>query len=375
MASIRLKAVNKTFGQHKVLDNIDLEVEDGEFVVVVGPSGCGKSTLLRIVAGLESPSSGDLVFGDRVVTKVPSHDRNIGMVFQNYALYPHMTVFENLAFGMKAHKTPRAIIRQRIEEVAHLLDIRSVLQSKPGTLSGGQRQRVAVGRALVRSPYAFLMDEPLSNLDALLRERMRVELRRLHEQLHIPTLYVTHDQTEAMTMADRIVVMRDGRILQTGTPEEVYHRPETVFVAQFIGSPPMNLIRLRTLTDGTIAMDSPSAQPVPVPSWVRAGRRAGDLLWLGFRPERVVPKGTVAGLDLAATVNRVETLGARYHAHGSWGGSPITWVTTNSVGLAPASTTTLTVPWDQIHWFDNQTAARIVETESELLQVEAGAVQ
>ncbi len=375
MASIRLKAVNKTFGQHKVLDNINLEVEDGEFVVVVGPSGCGKSTLLRIVAGLESPSSGDLAFGDRVVTKVPSYDRNIGMVFQNYALYPHMTVFENLAFGMKAHKTPRAIIRQRIEEVAHLLDIRSVLQSKPGTLSGGQRQRVAVGRALVRSPYAFLMDEPLSNLDALLRERMRVELRRLHEQLHIPTLYVTHDQTEAMTMADRIVVMRDGRILQTGTPEEVYHRPETVFVAQFIGSPPMNLIRLKTLTDGTIAMDSPSAPVVPVPSWVRAGRHAGDLLWLGFRPERVVPKGAVAGLDLAATVIRVETLGARYHAHGSWGGSPITWVTTNSVGLAPASTTTLTVPWNQIHWFDNQTAARIVETESELLQVEAGAAQ
>ncbi len=375
MASIRLKAVSKTFGQHKVLENIDLEVEDGEFVVVVGPSGCGKSTLLRIVAGLESPSSGDLAFGDRVMTKVPPHDRNIGMVFQNYALYPHMTVFENLAFGMRAHKTPRAIIRQRIEEVAHLLDIRSVLQSKPGTLSGGQRQRVAVGRALVRSPYAFLMDEPLSNLDALLRERMRVELRRLHEQLHIPTLYVTHDQTEAMTMADRIVVMRDGRILQTGTPEEVYHRPETVFVAQFIGSPPMNLIRLKTLTDGTIAMDSPSAPPVPVPPWVRAGRHAGDLLWLGFRPERVVPKGAVVGLDLAATVNRVETLGARYHAHGSWGGSPITWVTTNSVGLAPASTTTLTVPWGQIHWFDNQTAARIVETDSELLQVEAGAVQ
>lgn len=374
MASISLRGINKKFGQQQVLHDIDMEVQDGEFVVVVGPSGCGKSTLLRIVAGLESPTSGELRFDDRDVTKVAPHDRNIGMVFQNYALYPHLSVFENLAFGMKARKTDSATIKQRIGEVAALLEIEPLLRSKPGALSGGQRQRVAVGRALVRNPYAFLMDEPLSNLDALLREHMRVELRRIHDRLHIPTLYVTHDQTEAMTMADRIVIMRGGRILQIGTPEEVYHRPATMFVAQFLGSPPMNLVRLKARPDGALALDGQGGQVVAVPSWIQRRHPDGDFVWLGFRPERVLLKGVgaQAGLEVAATVHTVETLGARYHVHGTWGSFPITWVTTDITGLTASSVVPLTIPWDQVHWFDHTTEGRLDESSPELLQMEAG---
>ena len=374
MPSVKLKAINKSFGQRQVLQHIDMDVGDGEFVVVVGPSGCGKSTLLRIVAGLESPTSGELWFDDRLVTQVPAHARNIGMVFQNYALYPHMTVFDNLAFGMAARKTAPSEIKHRIDEVAQLLEIEPLLHIRPGALSGGQRQRVAVGRALVRSPFAFLMDEPLSNLDALLRERMRVELRRLHDRMRIPTLYVTHDQTEAMTMADRMVVMRNGRILQLGRPEELYHRPSTVFVAQFLGSPPMNLVSVKVLPDKRVALAGKDPQGIPIPARIREQIGGRNVVWLGFRPERVVPQthGAVEGLDFTATVHTVETLGARYHVHGTWGESPITWVTTEREGLTGSIKMKLTVPWDQVHWFDAATEERMVSPDRESIPVQVG---
>ncbi len=374
MGSITLRTITKKFGQRQVLHDINMTVQEGEFVVVVGPSGCGKSTLLRIVAGLESPSSGDLEFDGRVVTRVPPHERNIGMVFQNYALYPHMSVFDNLAFGMTARRTSRDVIQQRISEVAALLEIGSLLKSKPGALSGGQRQRVAVGRALVRSPYAFLMDEPLSNLDALLRERMRVELRRLHDQVRIPTLYVTHDQTEAMTMADRIVVMRDGRILQAGTPEEVYSQPNSVFVAQFLGSPPMNLVRVARRPDACVVLEGSEGIAAAVPDWIR--RSPSSAWWLGFRPERIERSHNgSSGLDMTASIRTIETLGARYHVHANWGGFPITWVTQDVSGLMPGSPVSLTVSWDHIHWFDRNSEQRVTESADFSFPLEAGGVR
>lgn len=374
MAAIRLQAIQKSFGPTRVLHGVDMEVGDGEFVVVVGPSGCGKSTLLRIVAGLESPTSGELWFGDRNVTRAAAHDRNIGMVFQNYALYPHMTVYDNLAFGMRAHKVTREEIESRIQSVAELLEIGHLLRSKPLALSGGQRQRVAVGRALVRNPYAFLMDEPLSNLDALLRERMRVELRHLHERLRIPTMYVTHDQTEAMTMADRLVVMKDGDILQIGTPEDVYHRPQTAFVAQFLGSPPMNLIPVHRMADGRVAVDGPQGETLTVPSWLaQRWPRASSELWLGFRPERAgVKGGAPAGLDFSFRIQTIETLGARYHVHGKWGDAGITWVTTEGHNMALGSQMPLTVPWEHVHWFDRHSGRRIDEQTTQTVGLEAG---
>ncbi len=360
MASIRLRTVNKQFGTRHILKDINLDVGDSEFVVVVGPSGCGKSTLLRIVAGLESPTSGELWFDDRAMTKVPAHARNIGMVFQNYALYPHMTVFDNLAFGMVARKASRQDIQQKIAEVASLLEIEALLASKPGALSGGQRQRVAVGRALVRNPYAFLLDEPLSNLDALLRERMRIELRRLHDRLQIPTLYVTHDQTEAMTMADRIVVMRDGVILQVGEPEVVYHRPATAFVAQFLGSPPMNVIPV-SFRNGSAVMEGGHSTPIPIPLPPEIGRRLAGYaaVSMGFRPERLdFSDGAEVGLSMAVKVVTVEPLGSRYHVHATWNGLPITWVTTHP-GIARAATVKLSIPWDDLHWFDRHSGNRL----------------
>lgn len=374
MGSIKIHTISKKFGQRQVLHDINMEVQDGEFVVVVGPSGCGKSTLLRIVAGLESPSSGDLEFDGRVATHMPAHARNIGMVFQNYALYPHMTVFDNLAFGMTARKSSRQEIQQRISEVADLLEIGSLLKSKPGALSGGQRQRVAVGRALVRNPYMFLMDEPLSNLDALLRERMRVELRRLHDRVRIPTLYVTHDQTEAMTMADRIVVMRDGRILQVGTPDDVYSRPNSVFVAQFLGSPPMNLVRVERRSDASLVLEGSEGTAFPAPDGIR--HATNSAWWMGFRPERIIRShGGAPGLSMTASIRSIETLGSRYHVHANWGGFPITWVTPEAPGLMPGSQVALTVSWNHVHWFHRDTEQRVPEDADLDFPVEAGGIR
>lgn len=246
MASVTLKNICKVFpGKVQAVDNFNLEIEDQEFVVLVGPSGCGKSTTLRMVAGLEEITSGELYIGDRLVNSIAPKDRDIAMVFQNYALYPHMTVYENMAFGLSIRKTPKPEIKKRVEEAAEILDISHLLKRKPKALSGGQRQRVALGRAIVREPKVFLLDEPLSNLDAKLRTQMRAEIAKLHMRLGTTFIYVTHDQIEAMTMGDRIVVMKDGYIQQCGSPQELYDNPQNKFVAEFIGSPQMNMFEGR----------------------------------------------------------------------------------------------------------------------------------
>ncbi|MGZ3652024.1 MAG: ABC transporter ATP-binding protein [Bdellovibrionota bacterium] len=244
MAEIQLKRLAKRYGNMQVVHEIDLEISAGEFVVLVGPSGCGKSTTLRMIAGLEEITSGDLLFGTKRMNNVRPKDRDIAMVFQNYALYPHMTVRENLSFGLKLRRTPPDQIAARVAEVAAILELGSMLDRKPGQLSGGQRQRVAMGRAIARKPKVYLFDEPLSNLDAKLRNQMRAEIKKLHMMMKTTVVYVTHDQVEAMTLADRIVVMKDGRIQQVGTPMEIYSRPANAFVASFIGSPPMNFVEL-----------------------------------------------------------------------------------------------------------------------------------
>src|SRR3974377_1368524 len=251
MAEVALRNVTKRFDDVDAVRGISLQIPDKEFVVLVGPSGCGKSTTLRMIAGLEEATSGDIVIGGDVVNDVPPKDRDIAMVFQNYALYPHMSVFENMSFGLKLRRTPKAAIRARVEQAAKILDITDLLSRRPNQLRGRQRQRVAVGRAIVRNPKVFLFEEPLSNLDAKLRVQMRTEIKRVHQQVKTTTVYVTHDQVEAMTLADRVVVMNAGRIEQVGTPHDLYHMPKTRFVAGFIGSPAMNFIRCRVEQNGT----------------------------------------------------------------------------------------------------------------------------
>ena len=250
MTKVALRNLGKSFGSTKVLQDINLDIDDGEFVVLVGPSGCGKSTTLRIIAGLEEASTGEVDIGGRVVNNLEPKDRDIAMVFQNYAIYPHMTVRKNIGFGLRTAKMSRAEKDQRIEEVARILDMTDLLARKPSQLSGGQRQRVAIGRAMVRDPAVFLFDEPLSNLDAQLRGQMRLEIKKLHQRVDSTIIFVTHDQVEAMTMADRIVIMKDGIIQQVGTPNDVYHKPANVFVARFIGAPSMNLLPGRTEAGG-----------------------------------------------------------------------------------------------------------------------------
>ena len=259
MSQVLLNKVVKRYGDVKVIHDIDLEINEGEFIVLVGPSGCGKSTTLRMIAGLESISGGEIIIGDRVVNEIPPKLRNIAMVFQDYALYPHMSVFENMAFSLKMKKVPLVERKKSVERAAEILGITELLQRKPQALSGGQRQRVAMGRALVRDPEVFLFDEPLSNLDAKLRTQMRMELKRLHMKLKTTTVYVTHDQVEAMTLADRIVIMKDGHIHQVGTPLEVYEQPADIFVAGFIGNPSMNMLSSKVVkTDGGMALSTGS---------------------------------------------------------------------------------------------------------------------
>jgi multiple sugar transport system ATP-binding protein len=289
MAQVQLRKVTKYYGDVLAVQGVDLDIADQEFLVLVGPSGCGKSTTLRMIAGLEEISSGDLLIGDRRVNDTPPKDRDIAMVFQNYALYPHMTVFENMSFSLKLRKVDKAEIRRRVEEAARILSIEPLLERKPKQLSGGQRQRVAMGRAIVRSPSVFLFDEPLSNLDAKLRVQMRVELSRLHQQLKTTIIYVTHDQVEAMTLADRIVVMKDGVVQQVGTPMELFHEPINAFVGGFIGSPSMNFLEAdvvqeagRVILKGegfALALDERNAKAALSASQprVQLGVRPGDL--------------------------------------------------------------------------------------------------
>jgi multiple sugar transport system ATP-binding protein len=314
MADVALRNVVKRYDEVEAVRDINLEIPDKEFLVLVGPSGCGKSTTLRMIAGLEEVSSGDVLIGGEKVNDVPPKDRDIAMVFQNYALYPHMTVFENMAFGLRLRRFPKAEIRERVEHAARILDITDLLQRRPKQLSGGQRQSVAMGRAIVRNPKVFLFDEPLSNLDAKLRVQMRTEIKRVHQKVKTTTVYVTHDQVEAMTLADRVVVMNAGRIEQLGTPFELYHHPRTRFVAGFIGSPTMNFMRCRLEHNGAGLKLSVSDQlsfPVPDGRCERYKPHVGKELIFGLRPEHLTePRG--AGderCQFNATLDVVEPMG------------------------------------------------------------------
>src|SRR5579884_281175 len=266
MAQVALRNVVKTFDKTPAVQGINLDIADREFIVLVGPSGCGKSTTLRMIAGLEEATAGEIYIGDQMVNDVPPKDRDIAMVFQNYALYPHMTVYENMSFGLRLKKFPKAEIKERVENAARILDITDLLARRPRQLSGGQRQRVAMGRAIVRNPKVFLFDEPLSNLDAKLRVQMRTEIKKVHQKVTTTTVYVTHDQVEAMTLADRVVVMNAGRIEQVGPPQELYHNPKTRFVAGFIGSPAMNMLNARVEGSGNqlaVRISDRIALPIP----------------------------------------------------------------------------------------------------------------
>ena len=315
MAQVALRNIVKTFDRTPAVQGIDLDISDREFIVLVGPSGCGKSTTLRMIAGLEEATSGEIYIGDQLVNDVPPKDRDIAMVFQNYALYPHMTVFENMSFGLRLKKFPKPEIRERVQAAARILDITDLLDRRPKQLSGGQRQRVAMGRAIVRNPKVFLFDEPLSNLDAKLRVQMRTEIKKIHQKVTTTTVYVTHDQIEAMTLADRVVIMNGGRIDQIGTPHEVYHKPRTQFVAGFIGSPMMNFLPCRLVENGaglTVRLSDWLALPVPPSREARYRPRVGHELIFGLRPEHIregrgeVPPGSAA---FEARLDVVEPMG------------------------------------------------------------------
>ena len=337
MAAIALTGLAKTYPNgHVAIRHLDLRIEDGEFLVLVGPSGCGKSTLLRLIAGLETPTAGRIVMGDGDVTALPPQARDLAMVFQSYALYPHMSVRDNLAYGLKARRTDRAVVAQRIADVAAALDIEGLLDRRPAELSGGQRQRVALGRAIVRQPKAFLLDEPLSNLDPALRAQARAELRRLHRTLNATVVYVTHDQEEAMTLGGRVAVMRDGAIEQVAPPLDMYAWPVNTFVARFIGAPAMNLVPA-TL----VGIEAPSGAVA------------------GIRPHDVA---LAASGQLRATVDLVEPRGHDYLLHlrlDSPGTGPVLAVVTGAAAPPAGAQVFLTLPPDRRHLFDGRTGARL----------------
>ena len=307
MAGLQLKSLHKSYGEVEVIKGVNLQVEHGEFVVFVGPSGCGKSTLLRMIAGLEDITGGELFIGDKLCNAVEPRDRGIAMVFQSYALYPHMTVYDNVGFGLKLAKTPKAERDSKIREAARILQMEHLLERKPGQLSGGQRQRVAIGRAIVRKPEVFLFDEPLSNLDAALRVDMRMELSKLHQDLGATMIYVTHDQVEAMTLADKIVVLNAGVVQQVGSPIELYQRPANLFVAGFIGSPKMNFVpvTIDTVGAGTVTITGKDMSPITVPANI-SGLKSGDIVTMGIRPHALT--GSQSGA-IVGQVRLVERLG------------------------------------------------------------------
>ncbi len=313
MAEVRLEHVGKKFGDVTAVDDFTLTIRHGEFMVFVGPSGCGKTTTLRMIAGLEDITFGEIFIDDRLVNQVPPKDRDIAMVFQNYALYPHMSVYQNMAFGLKLKKVPKAEIDQNVEQTAEMLGIRELLKRKPKELSGGQRQRVALGRAIVRTPKVYLFDEPLSNLDAKLRVQMRLELKKLHERMNTTSIYVTHDQIEAMTMGDRIVVMKDGRVQQVGHPLEIYMHPKNRFVAGFIGSPTMNFVeQVAVEREGEVLFVRAEGFRLPVSQEKKAAlsHYVGKEIILGIRPEDLSESDTPEGLDtFKAFVDVVQPVG------------------------------------------------------------------
>src|SRR5690242_1374217 len=356
MASVSFQNVEKNFGSTKVIHGIGFDIHDGEFMVLVGPSGCGKSTLLRMLAGLEEISSGTIAIDGKVVNDMESKDRDIAMVFQSYALYPHMTVADNMAFSLKLRKAPPATIEERVTKAAKILNLEPYLKRYPRELSGGQRQRVAMGRAIVRDPKVFLFDEPLSNLDAKLRVAMRGEIKALHQRLRTTTVYVTHDQVEAMTMADRIVVMHDGRIEQIGSPLHLYDHPDNLFVAQFIGSPAMNVV------NGTLRRSNGSAfvEAEGGTRWpLRGGAGAdGQPVALGVRPEHL----TLAGGDTMAVPGEivvVEPTGAETELLVQVGAAQVTLVTSGRPDVNPGERVGLAVEPGMAHLFDQKTGQRL----------------
>ena len=357
MASVRLKGLIKRFGKVVAVNSVDLDIRDGEFVVLLGPSGCGKSTMLYSIAGLEEISGGEIYIGDRLMNRVPPKARNIAMVFQDYALYPHMNVYENMAFGLKLRKAPAEEIRRRVAVAAGMLSIEPLLQRRPRELSGGQRQRVALGRAIVREPDVFLMDEPLSNLDATLRVQMRTEISKLHRRLGTTFIYVTHDQIEAITMGDRIVVLKDGVIQQVGSPQEVYGRPANLFVAGFIGTPSMNFLQgtLRFL-DGRLALDAGSFRVPLAPGSLPADRHLETRVVGGIRPSsiRLLARGEARPEEgsVIARVEVVEPMGDIAYIYVDAGGVPMA-VRVDPLRLPEAgSEVTLVLDGAALHLFD-----------------------
>ena len=352
MASIEIRAVDKAFGATEVLHGVDLAVADGEFLVLVGPSGCGKSTLLRLIAGLDVVSGGEIAIGGRVVNDLPAKDRDIAMVFQNYALYPHMTVRDNMAFSLKMRSEAKAEIARKVEAAAQTLNLTPYLDRYPRQLSGGQRQRVAMGRAIVRDPEVFLFDEPLSNLDAKLRVQMRVEIKSLHQRLEATSIYVTHDQIEAMTMADRIVVLQDGRVEQVGTPLELYDRPSNLFVAGFIGSPAMNLLhgRLRR-GDAGPWFEARDGTRLPVPHQLQG--TDGQEVVYGFRPEKL--SLGVAGEGAQSRILVIEPTGADTHVYCEFCNTQICAVFGERLEFRAGETIWVKPKGEGVHVFDSAT--------------------
>ncbi|PCJ76682.1 MAG: sugar ABC transporter ATP-binding protein [Rhodobacteraceae bacterium] len=347
MATVEFKSLTKSFGQTEVLHGIDLQVKDGEFIVFVGPSGCGKSTTLRLLAGLDEVTSGEILIGGTVVNNLEPKERNIAMVFQNYAIYPHMTVRKNIGFGLRTSKLPKADKEKRIDEIAETLGMTELLDRRPGQLSGGQRQRVAIGRAMVRDPSVFLFDEPLSNLDAQLRTQMRLEIKKLHQDVGTTIIFVTHDQVEAMTLADRIVIMKDGHIQQVGTPSEVYEKPANLFVAQFIGAPSMNTLP-GNFADGVVTLD---AGPVIATD----AKLKTDKVTVGIRPSALIPAQGDAPSILEGTVKFVEPLGAETLVYVGVGSADVIATVPGRNPPKVGQSIRLATPADEISFFDTVT--------------------
>ena len=350
MASVTIKKVRKNYGNLEVVHGIDLKIDDGSFVVLLGPSGCGKSTLLRMIAGLESVTGGDIEIEGKRVNEVHPKDRNIAMVFQNYALYAHMKVRDNMSFSLLLAKRPQSEIEEKVKWAAKILNLEPYLDRYPRELSGGQRQRVAMGRAIVRNPAVFLFDEPLSNLDAKLRVQMRTEIKELHERLKTTTVYVTHDQIEAMTMADKIVILRDGYIEQEGSPLDVYDRPANLFVAEFIGSPSMNLLKGEVTAEGVRLGDGTL---LPVPQGHKAS--AGQKVVYGIRPEHFS-----FGVGIPASVNVVEPTGPEMHVYADLGGQEVCAITSERVALSRNDKIQLSPRLDKVHLFDTESGKALV---------------
>jgi multiple sugar transport system ATP-binding protein len=356
MAAVTIRGVEKLYGSVKVIHGIDVDIGDSEFVVLVGPSGCGKSTLLRMIAGLEEISAGQIDIGGRVVNDVTPRDRDVAMVFQNYALYPHKTVYDNMGFGLKLRKAEKAVIAERVKRAAEILGLSDLLDRYPRQLSGGQRQRVAMGRAIVRDPQVFLFDEPLSNLDAKLRVQMRTEIRSLHQKLKTTSVYVTHDQVEAMTMADRIVVLNAGRVAQIGAPIELYDRPANLFVAGFIGSPAMNVMT-GTLkrSNGTAWVETGSNLRLPLPT--AAPGTDGQKVAYGVRPEHFTLSN--APEAIAANVEVVEQTGIDVLVFARFDGAPLCGLFRERHGFTPGQPIRLMPQLDAVHLFDAGSGERI----------------